>query len=400
MIRNRKVLTPLFILIFGVHGCGLFSSKTRDAEVVFAPTEVGTPEGNKVSKDMGPAGGTLASPDGRLTLTVPQNAIAETVTFAVQPVTNKFDGGLGSSYRLEPVGKTFTNPLEISIRYDDHDLEGTVPEVLSLAYQDKEGAWHMQKVIKLDKDKKTITVSTTHFSIWSLIFRTKLSPSKATLRVGESLDISMLRCNGPGFIDKFLDSSVNCKAGWGYGDKWKLLGEGKLTQDYPRMVYTAPARKPTPNVATVVFSYLDEQKCPDSDNSKGECYIWVQQSYKSEITILDRGYRATGSDGPVVYSGVICSLEKPFTVTGTHPIFIFPFKFEPSSATAGTASYKTGSSGISASGSGSYTIVGLDTDTPRILLQSHSTATSPVITTSAGGTATINLAPLKTDECN
>jgi len=400
MIRNRKVLTPLFILIFGVLGCGLFSSKTRDAEVVFAPTEVGTPEGNKVSKDMGPAGGTLASPDGRLTLTVPQNAIAETVTFAVQPVTNKFDGGLGSSYRLEPVGKTFTNPLEISIRYDDHDLEGTVPEVLSLAYQDKEGAWHMQKVIKLDKDKKTITVSTTHFSIWSLIFRTKLSPSKATLRVGERLDISMMRCKGPGFIDKFLDSSVNCTAGWGYGDKWKLLGEGKLTQDYPRMVYTAPARKPTPNVATVVYSHLEEEECPDYDHSKGECYIWVPQTYKSEITILDRGYRATGSDGPVVYSGVICSLEKPFTVTGTHPIFIFPFKFEPSSATAGTASYKTGSSGISASGSGSYTIVGLDTDTPRILLQSHSTATNPVITTSGGGTATINLAPLKTDECN
>jgi hypothetical protein len=32
-----------------------------------------------------------------------------------------------------------------------------------------------------------------------------------------------------------------------------------------------------------------------------------------------KGFRASGSDGPTVYSGVICDLEKPFTVTGTHP---------------------------------------------------------------------------------
>jgi len=69
-----------------------------------------------------------------------------------------------------PLERHLPNPLEISIRYDDHDLEGTVPEVLSLAYQDKGGAWHMQKVIKLDKDKKTITVSTTHFSILVINF--------------------------------------------------------------------------------------------------------------------------------------------------------------------------------------------------------------------------------------
>jgi len=113
-----------------------------------------------------------------------------------------------------------------------------------------------------------------------------------------------------------------------------------------------------------------------------------------------RGYRATGQDGPVAYSGVICSLEEPFSVTGTHPLFVLPFKFVPSSATAGTASYSASGSGITSGGGGPYTIEGADTDTPRILWKSQSTASIPAVTTSGGGTATINLVPLDTDECN
>lgn len=132
----------------------------------------------------------------------------------------------------------------------------------------------------------------------------------------------------------------------------------------------------------------------------------AQQDYEAAVTearekFCRRGYTASGQDGPVVYSGKICDLERPFSITGTHPIFTFPFEFQPSSPTAGTASYKTSSSGISAQGNGTYTIVGLDTDTPRILWQSQSTATIPIITTSGGGTATINLTPLKNgEECS
>ncbi|MEP6788307.1 MAG: hypothetical protein ABJB40_07745 [Acidobacteriota bacterium] len=70
----------------------------------------------------------------------------EKVAFSIQPGTHKFANGLGLAYRLEPEGKTFTNPPEISVHYNDHDLEGTFPEALSLAYQDDKGTWHMQTV--------------------------------------------------------------------------------------------------------------------------------------------------------------------------------------------------------------------------------------------------------------
>jgi hypothetical protein len=131
------------------------------------------------------------------------------------------------------------------------------------------------------------------------------------------------------------------------------------------------------------------------------------EAYDAQIKVLREiinslrcGYRATGQDGPVVYSGVICSLAEPFTVTGTHPMFTFPFKFVPSSPTAGMMTYGTSGSGIAAAGGGPYTIEGADTDAPRIVVNTRSTASSQAATTSGGGTATIKLVPLdKPGEC-
>jgi len=131
------------------------------------------------------------------------------------------------------------------------------------------------------------------------------------------------------------------------------------------------------------------------------------EAYGAQIRVLREiiarlrcGYRATGQDGPVVYSGVICSLSEPFTVTGTHPMFTFPFKFVPSSPTGGMMTYGTSGSGIAAAGGGPYAIEGIDTDTPRIVVNTRSTASSAAATTSGGGTATIKLVPLNNSgEC-
>ena len=138
----------------------------------------------------------------------------------------------------------------------------------------------------------------------------------------------------------------------------------------------------------------------DRAQEEVEAYGAQMKVLRDIIASLRCGYRATGQDGPVVYSGVICSLEEPFTVTGTHPLFTFPFKFVPSSPTAGMMTYGTSGSGISAAGGGPYVIEGADTDRPRIVVNSQSTASSRAATTSGGGTATIKLVPLdKPGEC-
>lgn len=105
MIRKRYILIPLVVIIAVLIVCVLgykqFLSKNNASEMIFAATETGTPQGEKITKEIGPAGGTLASPDGRLTLTVPPNALTETIPFSIQPITNKAESGLGLAYRLE-----------------------------------------------------------------------------------------------------------------------------------------------------------------------------------------------------------------------------------------------------------------------------------------------------------
>ena len=112
------------------------------------------------------------------------------------------------------------------------------------------------------------------------------------------------------------------------------------------------------------------------------------------------GYSASGQDGPVVYSGTICSLEKPFTVTGTHPLLQYPLKFVPSSATTGTFSYSVNQGMMSMAGSGTYTVEGSTTGKPQIVCKVNSTASVPMASSSGSGIAHIQLVPLDSDQCN
>ena len=112
------------------------------------------------------------------------------------------------------------------------------------------------------------------------------------------------------------------------------------------------------------------------------------------------GYSASGQDGPVVYSGTICSLEKPFTVTGTHPLLQYPLKFVPSSATTGTFSYSVNRGMMSMAGSGTYTVEGSTTGKPQIVCKVNSTASVPMASSSGSGIAHIQLVPLDSDRCN
>ncbi|HVQ36322.1 MAG TPA: hypothetical protein VMS31_02240 [Pyrinomonadaceae bacterium] len=112
-----------------------------------------------------------------------------------------------------------------------------------------------------------------------------------------------------------------------------------------------------------------------------------------------KGYRATGRTADVVYSGVICSLDKPFTVIGTYAFGSVSFDFVPSSATSGTAGYSVSPGGVKLTGSGIYTIEGVDSETPKILWSLSMNMSAPGASRSHGGTAPIDLVPLETDEC-
>lgn len=151
-------------------------------------------------------------------------------------------------------------------------------------------------------------------------------------------------------------------------------------------------------------------------------YRTQKEFLRSKLTELKRkygskckSYRPLKNDF-LIFSGVICNLENPFTVTysAVSVPFTGTYTFVPSSATAGTWS---GSGAGSMGGAthavndigGSYTIEGADTDTPKILTVAGQQGSSTVITprnavtvpsSASGMMGHIDLVPLESDECN
>jgi|ERR1035437_466637 hypothetical protein len=386
------VLVVATVAIFATVAYILFLRPSSETEVVYAATEVGTPNGPAVTKSIGPAGGSLASPDGRLTVTVPQNALTETVAFSIQPITNKAGNGLGLAYRLEPNGKTFTTPLEISVRYDEKDLEGTIPEALSLAYQDKQGAWHAQKSAKLDQSAKTLTVATTHFTDEAFLARLRIYPSEKTLYVGQDVKIQLIECPDPGFWDKLFSRPCKCSEAKKGEEAWKLRGPGRIYGWSPGEMYEAPLKKPKPNIAWVDLTVNFQFWKPITGETST-----AEKIFSAKITIINRGYTATGKTADIVWSGEICSLDKPFTVSGS--VINYKINFVPSSPTAGTATIAGAGLGVKAESVGTctYKIEGADTDKPRIALTQSTVGHTRVGDFTGGGTIYIDLVPLDTE---
>jgi len=141
--------------------------------------------------------------------------------------------------------------------------------------------------------------------------------------------------------------------------------------------------------------------------SYGDAQDDYDEAVKEAAKLYCHSYKATGKTHDVVYSGTIVSLDKPFTVKGTGPplkglgALTYDFMFVPAAGKNGASGMMTyGLKGVlSAAGGGPYTVEGLDTDKPRIVVQSKSTATfKGKITASGGGTSQIDLVPIKLNE--
>ncbi len=104
-MRRDSFIVLLILAVAGM-GCGVFSTG-ESGDTIAAPTLVGTPVGDKVSKEIGPAGGEITSSDGRITVNVAPDAVTAPLEFSIQPITNQAQTGLGNAYRLEPNGRYF-----------------------------------------------------------------------------------------------------------------------------------------------------------------------------------------------------------------------------------------------------------------------------------------------------
>lgn len=173
------------------------STPPPGAAVPVLPTPVGAPLSAPVTAVIGAAGGTFSSPDGQLRLDIPAGALSGDQTLSLQEIENHAPGRAGRAFRLGPEGLTFARPVQLTLRYTDADVEGSAPELLSVASQDARGVWQMYARPSLDLAAKTVRVQTRHFSDWSMVRGLQLQPARADVYVGQSVPLRIVACALP-----------------------------------------------------------------------------------------------------------------------------------------------------------------------------------------------------------
>lgn len=276
----------------GGGGGGGAPTATPPAVPTPVATAVGTPIGTAGSATLGAVGGTLSSPDGRVTLNVPAGALAADTVIGIQPITNHAHGGRGNAYRFTPDGQTFQTPVTLTFTYTDADLEGTVDQAMGAAYQSADGLWHWLKNPVLNSGSKTVTVSTAHFTDYADVAGFNLRPGAATVKVGGTVGLYVKFCY-PASVDDSAELAplvvgLECYDPSAQGtlaplsgvSQWTVAGAGSVSGDQFSATYTAPATKPAPNAA-VVTARIDNTKF-------GTLYLL------SNITIVDKVTKYTG----------------------------------------------------------------------------------------------------------
>lgn len=233
--------------------------------VVPTPTAVGVDDGGAMSATIGATGGSMTTADGKIALTIPAGALASDTVISIQPITNHAHGGLGAGYRFSPDGQTFALPVALEFAYTDQDLAGSDSAILGAAFQTVAGYWTWLSTPTVDSVGKTVSISTTHFSDFSLVQGYRLQPLSKTLRVDESLALQVAFCY-PATDSDLTPLGLSCDTDVPQSDvaapfvisEWSVNGNaggdatvGTVSGNGPSATYQAPATQPTPNTVAV-----------------------------------------------------------------------------------------------------------------------------------------------------
>jgi hypothetical protein len=151
----------IFLISFMAAVCIVIFSQCKD-----------DPNDAKNSKVIGTAGGMVASNDNNLTVTIPAGSFDQNTKVTVNSSsTNTNPEGVGTMYSIESDAKQFDKPVQLTFHYADNALSnGNIAEMLTVSYREDGGPWMKQPNAQLNKADKSLTVSTNHFSDWTVSF--------------------------------------------------------------------------------------------------------------------------------------------------------------------------------------------------------------------------------------
>lgn len=260
----------------------------------------GIPDGMLVQKSIGPAGGTIASADGKISLSIPAGAVAAPTNFSIQSISNTMPLGGGPSFRLLPDNVAFSKPATLTFTYDEAMLDGREEEALDIAYQDVEGTWKALNKTLQDTARHTLTVQTTGLHDYSITGYFLLRPLQTTLMEGESTRILVERVSVPTDEENGDETPLGhpnqytTEAGF---EKWEITGPGNI-DDFLKVVvdYTVPASITETSVTEIGVTLKNMRRPLRLANKKIKL--------RRKITIVKGNYMAGTYDG------------QPFTCVG------------------------------------------------------------------------------------
>lgn len=255
MKYSHKQLLFLLMSAILLYSC---KKNTGDGNPPNLPGEqVKLPHGNVKGEiaiaQIGAGGGTLTSKDGTLTLNVPAGTVNGTTTFSIQEVENVLKNQ-AKSYRLLPDNIRFDKPVTLTYHYNGLELGGTNPDFLFLAYQDAEGRFFSANKTRGDKQARTLTVSTTHFSDWTFFAEYELYfpdhelwNGQLRLKEGEEAIMQVFarelnKAKDTAELTAVTYNHILHNAAWDYSPK---KGTMKKLDGRPGVLYKAPAKVTT-----------------------------------------------------------------------------------------------------------------------------------------------------------
>ncbi len=118
---------------------------------------------------IGSGGGTVTSNDGKVTVSIPSDALSGDTSIAITPLATTPSGGIGTAYRFLPEGTTFAKPVTISIGYNALDLPISLDEsTLALATRIANHQWREMVGSSSNTTTDTVSGNTYSFSTYGL----------------------------------------------------------------------------------------------------------------------------------------------------------------------------------------------------------------------------------------
>ena len=168
MVHRTGVAAFSLAFVLALADCSSSSSSSPPSGSSSSGTSGGIAMVVPASSVIGAAGGSVASNDGALQLTIPAGALDRDVTITITPVAQPAPGSIGAVFEIGPTGTTFAVPVEMTIFLRGLILDGRSPEDLRVATI-VGGAWKPLDGARLDLVSSTVSGKTTHLSPYGLV---------------------------------------------------------------------------------------------------------------------------------------------------------------------------------------------------------------------------------------